>query len=329
METPTLSELPEAEQAVLLRVLAKKPENRFPNCKAFAKALRGAVLPTPLTRSQSIVVMTPPPTSWLARILPGVLTAAICVVGVALTLIYFRPTPPPFPPPTPEIESAQPWCPEGWSPDPERGTAKLSDGTVYHKTLTRTVEGIPLRAHAVPRTANRGPQTWPVFYMLENKVSNRLFAQVWAKAEATPGSALALARRNFDDRAARLLPGRWREGAIRRDTGDSLGIDGAQADVPVVGVTMAEAAIVAAELGGSLPTHGQGLKATGMWDNRTRTSPAGDPALLDLGPAPPRTQGIALNLFRGPWPVDPNQPDSSVRDSATDLERRRVDPGNQ
>ena len=299
LETPKLSELPKAEQAVLLRALAKKPGQRFPNCKAFAKALREAIFPPPPPPS-------PPPSKWRTLVILGVVPMLIAMT-VALTLVYFRP---------PDAQrtnlSVQSWCPEGWSPATDAGTATLPDGTVYHRTLTRTVEGILLRVHAIPRTANLGPQTWPVFYMLETKVSNRLFAQVWAQAEATPGSKLALARRNFGDRAARLLPGRWREGALRRDTGDSLGIDGPQADVPVVAVTMAEAAIVAAELGGDLPTHGQWLKATGMWDDRTRTSPAGDPTLLDLSPAPPRTQGIALNLLRGPWPVDRDQPDQSV-----------------
>src|SRR5262249_8257024 len=43
-ETPDLDPLPEAEQRVLLRALAKKPEGRYPNCQAFARALREAVL---------------------------------------------------------------------------------------------------------------------------------------------------------------------------------------------------------------------------------------------------------------------------------------------
>ena len=46
-ETPDLNPLPAAEQAVLLKALAKNPEDRFPSCLAFAKALREAVFPPP------------------------------------------------------------------------------------------------------------------------------------------------------------------------------------------------------------------------------------------------------------------------------------------
>jgi serine/threonine protein kinase len=47
-KTPDLAPLPEAEQRVLLRALAKKPENRFPTCVAFADALHEALFPSPV-----------------------------------------------------------------------------------------------------------------------------------------------------------------------------------------------------------------------------------------------------------------------------------------
>src|SRR5262249_21387153 len=43
---PDLALLPEAEQAVMRRALAKQPERRYPSCVAFAKALREATAPT-------------------------------------------------------------------------------------------------------------------------------------------------------------------------------------------------------------------------------------------------------------------------------------------
>src|SRR5262249_35458149 len=45
-EKPDLSGVPEAEQKVLLRALAKKPDERFPTCVAFAQALREARAPS-------------------------------------------------------------------------------------------------------------------------------------------------------------------------------------------------------------------------------------------------------------------------------------------
>jgi serine/threonine protein kinase/formylglycine-generating enzyme required for sulfatase activity len=42
-KTPDLTTLPEAEQQVLLRALAKNPHDRFPNCKSFAQALEQAL----------------------------------------------------------------------------------------------------------------------------------------------------------------------------------------------------------------------------------------------------------------------------------------------
>jgi tetratricopeptide (TPR) repeat protein len=44
-EKPDLSGLPSAEQKVLLRALAKKPDERFPTCVAFVQALREALTP--------------------------------------------------------------------------------------------------------------------------------------------------------------------------------------------------------------------------------------------------------------------------------------------
>ena len=47
-EIPNLDPLPEAEQQVLARALAKKPDDRYPSCRAFVEALRDAVLTPPI-----------------------------------------------------------------------------------------------------------------------------------------------------------------------------------------------------------------------------------------------------------------------------------------
>src|SRR5205814_8088922 len=46
-EKPDVSGVPEQEQQVLLRALAKKPEQRFPTCEAFVQALKEATAPKP------------------------------------------------------------------------------------------------------------------------------------------------------------------------------------------------------------------------------------------------------------------------------------------
>src|SRR5262249_26977434 len=102
-------------------------------------------------------------------------------------------------------------------------------------------------------------------------------------------------------RAADLLPGAWRKGALDR-TGTDLKTDGAQAGVPVLGVTVPEAMLVAEKLGGKLPSFAQWSKAVGAGDD-TR---------------PPRSgsarKGLASDQKNAPLPVERPPPDVSVHD---------------
>src|SRR5207249_2787194 len=70
--TPNLDPLPEAEQRVLLRALAKKAEDRYPSCAAFARALRKAVLEPPA------------PSQWPWRRLFVLLTAVATLVSIVM-----------------------------------------------------------------------------------------------------------------------------------------------------------------------------------------------------------------------------------------------------
>jgi serine/threonine protein kinase len=51
--TPDLTSLPEAEQKVLLRALAKEPAQRYPSCQDFAEALENALRPAPAISSET------------------------------------------------------------------------------------------------------------------------------------------------------------------------------------------------------------------------------------------------------------------------------------
>src|SRR5204863_6354120 len=125
------------------------------------------------------------------------------------------------------------------------------------------------------------------FYMLENKVSNRVFKAVWDQASALPQP---------DPLTGPRYPGRWRKGAPG-DDGKDLGIDAGQGRLPVVGVTLPEAMFVAEQLGGLVPTLGQWLKAVGALGDGEGDGPA------IPGPNDARPQDFAGGLSE-PWPVD-------------------------
>lgn len=297
---PNLDPLPEAEQQVLAKALAKRPDDRYPNCRAFVEALRDAVLAPPIPLS------SPPASSRRVKPLAVVAAALLCglVIGGLAYWAFFPPDRRDAGPTNPSPPEAL-WRPPGWEPSEAAGVVTLPDGKQYHKQLTRSVGGEPLTAVAV---APARPADPPLFYMTRDKITNRAFRAVWDRAGADPGSSVATFRRNYGDQAAGLLPGEWKKGAFDLN-GENLGIDGAQQSVPVVNVTVPEAGLVADELGGQLPTAAQWAKAVGVRDDPTRTSPAGDPP-HDFGGAAPK--GLALGLDRGPWPVERATPDVSV-----------------
>src|SRR5262249_37348264 len=103
-ETPRLDPLPDEEQQVLLRALAKEPRDRFPTCAAFVAALKTAVQPPP-----------PPP----RQPFPWLLAALGLGLTVLLVVVYaLRPRPATNTSPTtgpsgpPEVS----WLPAGWEP---------------------------------------------------------------------------------------------------------------------------------------------------------------------------------------------------------------------
>jgi serine/threonine protein kinase len=297
--TPDLDPLPEAEKRVLLKALAKRPDRRYPSCVAFAQALREAVLEPPGHR--------PLPSRWEVV---SLVVAAALVCGLTLGVISLvAPRPQngvPQDPPRKEVI----WAPDDWKPGAEDDTEKV-DGRPYYRRLTRPIAGEELVAILVPK---KQPSDPPTFYMLENKITNRVFKAVWERAETNPSSALNQFRRNCDPETAKtLLPGAWRRGAIHRTADEEplvteLGIEGDQAGVPVVRVTVPEAMLVAGELGGLLPTYDQWLKAVGAMGDGKGDGPAGPP---EKNENEARERGLALGL-REPRPAsEPNPRDIS------------------
>lgn len=266
-DTPDLDPLPEAEQRVLLKALAKDPNDRYPTCLEFAKALREAVL-EPARR--------PEPSRWHSvRLVAAVLLTCGLTIGVLDRVM-------PRPPAPSSVVSVR-----GWEPADDEAT--VIDGWTYPRRLTRTVAGERLVAILIPATKPGDP---PPFYMLENKVTNRVFKEVWdAASKPTDGPA--------------LYPGVWRKGAPGGKDGEGLGIDGDRERWPVVAVTLPEAMFVAEQLGGQVPTMAQWRKATGALGDDT----AEGPGITD--PADPRSQVFAGGIAT-PWQVDMPTADVSV-----------------
>ena len=312
-EMPNLDPLPAAEQKVLRKALSKKPDDRYPSCLAFARALRAVVLAPPRPRRFG---------AWAA-------IAAVLFVGLAVVLgvLFNRPDEKPNP--------VVVWSHPHWTAPPDVETTTLSSGLLVPKRLTRQVGVEQLELLLILPTQPDDPAA---FYMLRNKITNQVFRTVWNPAIADQGSRVTQFRNLLDAELTKaLLPGKWTEGAIAG--GKSLGSDKEQDSVPVVGVTAPEAMLVAAELGGQLPTYKQWHKAVGANGEGRGPGPAGRDRQKFFGMEVEvlADRPLALGLVGGPWPVSKLTDDVSVHSihqlvsngyewTAGEDEARRVEP---
>src|SRR5579883_418439 len=271
-DMPNLDPLPAEEQKVLLKALAKEPEDRFATCSEFAKALRAAVFPAPEPPPP------PPPPSGSGRgALWGALMVAVaCALTVAIVLRF-----------SPRQEDAkkdendkdkivvvsQPApekfasYPRGWKPPDGVGVKKIDD-KFYHRKLTRTIGDRELTAHLIYPTSGNDHDP---YYMLEDKITNKVFNSVWDRISGEEQVKDIASKKAF-------APGKWR----KDEAGNPLDLNGADADRPVLGVTVPEAMLVAQWLGGALPSLKQWQKATGVLEDDAVYGPAGKE--LDIPP---------------------------------------------
>jgi serine/threonine protein kinase len=278
---PQLDPLPAAEQAVLKRALAKDPSQRFPTCVAFAKALQEAVLPKKVE---------PPPTNWRARALVGSLALALVVMLCAFVYVKTRPEPIWLP------------SPPGWRA--ENANDLVTDPTTGHKfyrRIVRDVNGQKVVMIAIPPSSPADP---PLFYIMENKVWNDLYAAFMASPEAERLFEKYRSREGGDQLFSKDKD-QWKDGADApgaRPPRLKLGVGEGRGRMPVFRVTVTEAHCFAEWLGGRLPKRIQWLKAAGALDPNASDGPFDGPP-----------DGIAVNLGKeGPWPVDQGQQDVSV-----------------
>lgn len=288
-DTPDLSPLPPEEQAVLLRALAKKPDERYPSCVAFAQALSDAVFPPPppvVVRRRTVL--------WVGLI------ACFGAGGALVAKLTRGPEPVPPPPPPPE------WLPPGWIAAPGAAT-RVVDGRTLHDRLERKIGEETLVAILIPKVREIDP---PPFYILRDKVTVRVFKVVWDAAVERRDSAVGRYRKTLpEDNPAEVknhLPDEWMK-LPHNPTEGRTTFDG----TPALGVNAVQAMLAAEELGGRLPTYAQWLKAVGMnGDDLDRVGPAGgeevdrDDNLL--------LRGLALTLRGGPLPIEWESRDVSV-----------------
>ncbi len=304
---PKLDPLPAAEQAVLKQALAKDPDQRFPTCVAFTRALKEATSPKPVVPSQG----------WGAKVAIAFLTFALAAL---LVFRYFFPPAPGTPPtlqvlvPSPDIVPRL----KGWEPVDSEDIVEDRNSRRYYRRQGRQLGGQQVVVLLVPRIKPTDPES---FYIMENKVWNDLYAvfmsdpkaqQLFKQYSSRPGCDRLVSPMPQPPLpvAASVVP-LWRRGGYAPafnpvpDKEPFFGVDGPKGRLPVFRVTVTEAHCFAEWLDGRLPSKKQWLKAAGKDEDVTRQGP--------FDGAPEDTRDLAVGLLTdGPWPVDRGERDRSI-----------------
>jgi hypothetical protein len=155
---PDLHGLGEAERKVLLRALARKPDDRYPSCRDLVHALSEAVL----SKTSEAARRSPAARALTATILAFLLLLAFIIYH--LVTDHYHPTAP----------EAPPELPAGFVADGET-IINVHGKQLYQRIRYRELEGVdPL----VFILISKGPHEHmpPTFYIVENKVSREQFA---------------------------------------------------------------------------------------------------------------------------------------------------------
>jgi hypothetical protein len=297
---PDLSPLPEAEQQVILTALAKEPEKRYASCQEFAHTLVRALAPqvVPIgTRSAEMQAppaaadaptlskdwgANPPPPAWRRRLLAGLVAIAILIpVSLAVPEVIRLwqqwgsggggQEPPP----------SEWFLPEHCRPDEGARLVALHDTKVYNRIVYPIDAEVSIVFLLIEKTRDGDPEP---FYIMKNKVSNRLF------------------RKFADSPGAVVKDSKWMDGAVL-GSGEKVGSTGAALDLPVMGVLLDDARRFAKWLGPDydVPSATQWDKAAGLFDVPGSDGPYQTPWTRQ---GDPRKEQIAVNRLReGPLAV--------------------------
>jgi hypothetical protein len=259
-----LQPLPDDEQRVLHRALAKNGQERYKTCVEFVNELHAAVMgdtragKSGPTRRQALALGA------LLCLVGGGAIAGLSWSGFQFKLVA----------PAPTI------LPPDCEPAPGATEVFISEeGAKYWNRIVRTLpkqavlpSGLPCAFVLVPHHAE---QKLPSFYILENKVWNELFAE-FNNQHLQEHPELADPEK---------WPADWAERGADRDDGEDMPA-ASYARHPVMRVGYHQAAEFAKWLGGSLPSPQQWDAAAGLYSAAAKNGAAVGPFRGDWNKSP-------------------------------------------
>jgi len=236
-----LSKLPEGERLVIARATSLSPDDRYESCRAMIAALRQAqrVAAAAQPKQPAVAEIDRRPDGRVRRLLAG-LTVLCMVLGGLVGLRELLPTNAALPPTNSAgQQSPQPWVPEQFAAAP--GAQRVAaDRRFFYDRIQRSINGITVDFILVPENNQHPlPPELPTFYIMENKVSAKLFR------------AFAV------ERPDTIKQPQWQVEPTNQS----------DSDLPVMGVFIEDAQAFAAWLGGvyaHLPSVEQWDKAAGL-----------------------------------------------------------------
>jgi hypothetical protein len=250
-----LSRLEPAEREVIRRATARQPADRYPSASDLIAALREACHPTPVVTRRRTWLW------WTA----ACVALGLMIVPVAVQLFGILPVGP-----RPLI------LPAGFVADPAAKRVTLHDRACPERVICE-MHGLSVPFRLIDSRRSR------VFYMMETKVSNEVFARF---AAANP---------------AAVADSKWKLGAVADKM--NLGVEGRD-NYPVFRITCIEAALCARWLGGQLPTAAQWDEAAGRYATGETSGGAADRGpFRPLDPGLPVGEQVAIDRgIDGPLP---------------------------
>jgi serine/threonine protein kinase len=304
---PDLSGLPEAEQQVVGRALAKDPEKRYTSCSAFTQALSRALTPPEPSPTQS------PPSRWRLWVVALALVLGLSLGG-AIVLYLPSPTPLPTPLPTPAPPPSQPEVslPEGFERASDAQMVQGPNGRYYYTAIRHPLDNAPPLEFLLIRQQSADDP--PTFYMQRDKVTCDQYRAVLKTSRMkdllsgieakNPWLVPRMRERVIFPHDIKVAWGLacTPQGPAPLLAAPALVLDAALGPLPVTDVSVTEAHCFATAVGGRLPSARQWDKAGGGLEHPPVVGPfrPGHEKEIAIGlrwPRPAGTSAGDVSLF--------------------------------